>query len=85
VYHSFPIAEGELGPVRPTVITSNRRFRDDEFLLPVELTRGKRRVRLRFAFAPRNPPLLPGMAPAESAWTEIEYRAYCYVMPKVEL
>lgn len=83
VYHSFPWAEGELAPTRPVVITSNRRFRDDEFLLPAELTRGKDRLRLRFEFAPRNPPLLPGQPPAPTAWTEFAYHAYCYVMPRV--
>jgi hypothetical protein len=83
VYHSFPIAAGELGAVTPTVITSNRRFRDDEFLLPVALTRGKKHIRVRLTFAPRNPPLLVGAEPAATAWTEIEYRAYCYVMPQV--
>src|SRR4030095_9285473 len=83
VYHSFPIAAGELGPVTPQVITSNRRFRDDEFLLPVALTRGKKRIRVRLTFALRNPPLLVGVDAAPTAWTEIEYRSYCYVMPRV--
>jgi len=85
VYHSFPIFEGELAPVRPTVITSNRRFRDDEFLLPVALTRGKSEIRIRLQFAPRNPPLLLGSAPTATAWTELVYVAYSYVMPRVEL
>jgi hypothetical protein len=85
VYHSFPWAEGELAPARPVVITSNRRFRDDEFLLPAHLTRGRERIRLRIEFAPRNPPLLPGRAPEPTAWTEFCYQAYSYVMPRVEL
>jgi hypothetical protein len=84
VYHSFPL-DGELAPVRPTVIRSNRRFRDDEFLLPVALTRGQSEIRIRVQFAPRNPPLLLGIAPAESAWTEFVYVAYSYVMPRVEI
>lgn len=83
VYHSFPWAEGELAPSRPRVITSNRRFRDDEFLLAAELTRGKQHVRVRVEFAPRNPPLLPGRPPADTGWTEFAYHAYCYVMPRV--
>lgn len=82
VYHSFPWLEGELAPTRPQVVTSNRRFRDDEFLLPARLTRGKRRLRLRFVFAPRNPPLLPHLPPAPSCWTELAYRAYPWVMPE---
>jgi hypothetical protein len=67
------------------VISSNRRLRDDEFLIPAHLTRGRRRIRLRMVFEPRNPPLLPGRAPQPTAWTEFEYRAYCWVMPRVEL
>jgi hypothetical protein len=85
VYHSFPFREGELGATRPTVIASNRRFRDDEFLLPAQLTRGRERIRVRVTFAPRNPPLLPGRAAEPSAWSEIAYRAYSFVMPQVVL
>jgi len=85
VYHSFPFREGELGASRPTVMTSNRRFRDDEFLLPLAMTRGRDRIRVRVTFAPRNPPLLPGRQPEPSAWTEIKYDAYCFVMPRVAL
>ncbi len=84
VYHSFPFFDGELGATAPTVITSNRRFRDDEFLLPLELTRGRSEIRVRVEFAPRNPPLLPGRAPEPSAWTELAYHVYCVVMPRVE-
>ena len=85
VYHSFPYFDGELGASAPTVITSNRRFRDDEFLLPLALTRGRSEIRVRVEFAPRNPPLLPGRASEASAWTELAYRVYCVVMPRVEL
>jgi hypothetical protein len=85
VYHSFPWQEGELAPARPVIITSNRRFRDDEFLLPARLTRGKERLRLRVEFAPRNPPLLPHLEPAPSAWTEFAYCAYAWVMPAIDL
>jgi hypothetical protein len=85
VYHSFPWAEGELAPARPVVMTSNRRFRDDEFLVPAHLTRGKQRIRIRIEFAPRNPPLLPGRDPQPTAWTELAYQAYSYVMPAAPL
>ena len=85
VYHSFPVFAGELGASEPVVITSNRRFRDDEFLLPVRLTAGRSAIRVLIEFAPRNPPLLPGRSPQPTAWSEIEYRAYSIVMPKVEL
>lgn len=96
-YRSWPLVEGadgimallspagELGAARPVVITSNRRLRDDEFLLPVHLTRGKDQIRVRVEFAPRNPPLLPRRPAQATAWTELTYKAYSYVMPRVEL
>lgn len=71
VYHSFPFFDGELGASRPPVITSNRRFRDEEFLLPLHLTRGRSEIAVRIEFAPRNPPLLPGREPQPTAWTEL--------------
>ena len=75
-------AGGELGPTNPVVQTSNRRLRDDEFLLPLEATRGRDAIRVRIEFVPDTTPLLPGRALAERAWTELEYRAYCYVLPR---
>ena len=63
------------------VRTSNRRFRDDEFLLPLELTKGRSAIRVRVAFTPVHIPLYPGIAEAELAWSEIRYDAYSYVMP----
>ena len=74
----------ELGATEHIVQTSNRRFRDDEFLLPRGLTAGKGAVRIRVKFTPVNRPLFPGHPMAELAWSEIRYDAYCYVMPKWE-
>jgi D-arabinan exo alpha-(1,3)/(1,5)-arabinofuranosidase (non-reducing end) len=85
VYHSFPYFDGELGASRPRVITSNRRFRDEEFLLPLHLTQGRSEIEVRVEFAPRNPPLLPEQPPQATAWTELAYRVYCFVMPRVTL
>jgi len=85
VYHSFPYFDGELGASSPRVITSNRRFRDEEFLLPLQLTKGRSEISVRVEFAPRNPPLLPGQPPQPTAWTELGYRAYCFVMPRLKL
>jgi hypothetical protein len=62
--------------------TSNRRWRDDEFLLPVELTRHRDRIRVKFEFDPLEAPLFPGHELAEEAWTEYRYWAYSFVMPK---
>jgi len=71
----------ELGATQHTVRTSNRRFRDDEFLLPRELTKGRSAIRLRIVFSPVYIPLFPGHAPSELAWSEIRYDAYSYIMP----
>jgi hypothetical protein len=86
-YHSYPSrkAGGELVKSNPVVQTSNRRFRDDEFLVPRELTRGRAAIRVRVEFTPVDIPLLPGRPVGEQAWSEIRYAAYCYVMPEIRL
>jgi hypothetical protein len=71
----------ELGATQHIVQTSNRRFRDDEFILPRELTRGRERLRVRITFTPVKVPLFPGHPLPELAWSEIRYDAYCWVLP----
>jgi Protein of unknown function (DUF2961) len=71
----------ELMPPAHIVQTSNRRWRDDEFLLPPKLTRGRERIRVRCEFVPVGLPLFPGHPPQDEAWTEFRYWAYCFVMP----
>lgn len=71
----------ELGATEHHVQTSNRRFRDDEFLLPRDLTEGRSRIRLRLRFAPLPKPLFPGHNWPELGWSEIRYTVYCWVMP----
>ena len=78
VYSNPP---GELDPASPIVETSNRRFRDDEFLLPRRLTEGRSTVRLRIAFRPLGLPLLPDGTPPAQAWSELRYTAYSWVVP----
>ena len=72
----------ELGDTQHVVQTSNRRFRDDEFLVPRELTQGRSAVRIRVKFTPVKRPLFPGRPLPELAWSEIRYNAYCFVMPE---
>lgn len=72
---------GELGPTEHIIETSNRRFRDDEFLISRDLTQGLSAIRLRVRFTPVNIPLFPGAPPQKLAWSEITYFAYCFVMP----
>jgi hypothetical protein len=74
--------KGELGATQHNVQTSNRRFRDDEFLIGRDLTRGRDKIRVRVKFTPLKMPLFPGYPLAELGWSEIRYAAYSYVMPK---
>ena len=78
----FSSPPGELGETRHVVETSNRRFRDDEFLLPRALTRGRSSIRVRVDFTPVAIPLFPGRALGERAWSEIRYTAYSFVLPR---
>lgn len=73
--------KGELGATQHVVETSNRRFRDDEFLIPRDLTRGRRAIRVRIRFTPVEIPLYPGAPLPKLAWSEIRYTAYCFVRP----
>ncbi|WP_158047875.1 DUF2961 domain-containing protein [Skermanella pratensis] len=82
VYHSFP--PGELDPPAPTIVTAGRRLAEDEFLLPLRLTRDRSSIRVRVAYEPVGRPLLPGMPVPESAWSEIGYEAWCWVEPEFD-
>ena len=73
--------KGESGATEHTIETSDRRFRDDEFLIPANLTQGLSAIRIRVHFTPMNIPLFPGSPPQKLAWSEIAYSAYCFVMP----
>ncbi len=74
--------KGELGATQHIVQTSNRRFRDDEFLISRELTQGRTAIRVRVRFTPVTRPLFPGRAVPQLAWSEMRYTAYCFVMPR---
>ena len=78
VYSNPP---GELDPPAPLLQTSNRRLRDDEFLIARELTEGRRRLRLRIEFRPLALPLAPGEPVPELAWSELRYSVYSWVLP----
>ena len=77
--HSRP--NDELGATLHNVRVSNRRFRDDEFLVPRDLTEGREAVRVRVRFVPVERPLFPGHPVPELAWSEMRYEAYCWVIP----
>jgi len=82
VVYSNPKAE--TGATEHHVQTSNRRWREDEFLLPRSATEGRSAIRVKVEFVPRNIPLFPGHPLPEQAWSEYQYKVYCYVMPQVE-
>ncbi len=71
----------ELGAAQHVVQTSNRRFRDDEFLLARRLTQGRSAIRLRIRFTPVSRPLFPGGPVPPNAWSEIRYTAYSFLLP----
>jgi hypothetical protein len=76
---------GELGAAEHTVQTSNRRFRDDEFLVPLRLTEGRSRIRIRIKFDPVIIPLTQGRPLAPLGWSEMRYSCYSYVIPDFAL
>ncbi|GAB3902584.1 DUF2961 domain-containing protein [Mucilaginibacter boryungensis] len=74
--------DGELGKRRYHVKTSNRRFRDDEFLIPAQLTKGQSAIKVRVKFIPNQQQLYPGHPfPNQSSWSELKYDVYSYVLP----
>jgi hypothetical protein len=80
VIYSNPKAE--LGSTEHNVEISNRRFRDDEFLISRELTQGRKAIWVRVKFTPVSRPLFPGYPVGEQAWSEIKYSAYSFVTPR---
>ena len=72
----------ELSASQHVVQTSNRRFRDDEFLISRTLTAGHSKIRVRVKFTPVEIPLMPGRPLPELAWSEIRYDAYSVMPPK---
>jgi hypothetical protein len=72
----------ELGATEHNVETSNRRFRDDEFLIARDLTHGRKNIWIKIKFTPVNRPLYPGRPLSVLAWSEIKYTAYCFISPK---
>jgi hypothetical protein len=78
----FSNVKEELAPSAQVVQTSNRRFRDDEFLVTRALTSGLAKIRVRIVFTPVKTPLLPGRPLPELAWSEIRYAAYSLLAPR---
>lgn len=76
---------GELERRQHTTQTSNRRFRDDEFMIPARLTKGRSAIRVRLQHIPVDQELFPGFPfPRQSAWSELAYDVYSYVTPDMK-
>jgi hypothetical protein len=73
----------ELGGPAAFVETSNRRWREDELLIARALTEGRKAIRVRITYTPRNLPLLPGDAVLDQSWSEYRYWAYSWRFPPV--
>ena len=78
----FSTPADELGAPWHELRVSNRRFRDDEFLLQRALTEGCGEIRVRVRFTPMETPLFPGHPLPELAWSEIRYDAYSILAPR---
>jgi hypothetical protein len=72
----------ELGATEHIVETSNRRFRDDEFLIPSKLTHGRKAIWIQIRYTPVHRALYPGYPMGDAGWSEIKYTAYSFVMPE---
>ena len=80
----IPDLHHELAPTQHNVITSNRRWREEEFLIARQLTAGIEQLEIKIEHVPSNRELFPGQAyPVESAWSESRYWVFCYQMPTV--
>jgi hypothetical protein len=78
--------EGELGERKYEVQTSNRRFRQDEFLIPADFTQGRSAIRVKVTFVPEDRELYPAYPfPKKSAWSELNYQVFSMVMPEFSI
>ncbi len=76
----FSDPPNELDPGQNVVQTVDRRWREDEFLVPRALTRGRSAIRVRIHVACTVQPLVPGAMPAPCGWSESRYSVYSYVL-----
>lgn len=78
----FSRPQGELDKRQYHVKTSNRYFRDDEFMIPAKFTKSHSSIRIRIQFMPVEQELFPGKPfPKKGAWSELKYEVYSYVLP----
>lgn len=74
--------EAEFLPTSPEVVTSNRRWREEEFLIGHQLTSGLKKLEIKIEWIPDHKQLFPGQPfPVPSGWSESRYWIYCYLLP----
>ncbi|MCB0666284.1 MAG: DUF2961 domain-containing protein, partial [Saprospiraceae bacterium] len=72
----------EFLPTNPELVTSNRRWREEEFLIGHQLTSGIEKLAIRIEWIPDDKELFPGQPfPVSSGWSEGRYWIYCYNLP----
>lgn len=81
--YSNPPGELDLRKVKLQI--SNRRFRDDEFLIPSKLTENRSMIWVRIKFVPDIQELYPGISFPRSSWSELKYQVYSYVIPRFSI
>ncbi|NJK94543.1 MAG: hypothetical protein HC905_06105 [Bacteroidales bacterium] len=70
----------ELGARFTKTQTSNRQLRDDEFMIPENITHGVKKLRVKIKYIPNTQDLFPGTPfPNQSAWSELGYEVYTIV------
>ena len=75
-------SDAELSPPEHHIITSNRRWREEEFQISKIFTQGISKLAIKIEFIPENRELFPGYPyPAESKWSASRYMVYSYIMP----
>jgi len=80
------ISEREFAPTEYHIITGNRRWREEEFLIARSLTEGHAELQIKIEFIEDNRELFPGQPfRQEPAWSEARYWVYCCRMPEVRL
>lgn len=77
--------EAEFAATQHVMITSNRRWREEEFLIASELTRDRDSLDIKIVHVPNHIQLYPGKDfPEKSYWSESRYSVYCYKMPVID-
>lgn len=75
-------SESEVAPTEHNIITSNRRWREEEFQISGKFTRGIEKLAIKIVFVPEDRDLFPDQPyPAGSKWSASRYRIYSVIMP----